>query len=207
MEDEIDLRQYAAVLVKRWKWIVGVTMLAALVAGVVSFTTTPTYEATALVFLLFNQTNQPGAPPKSLLSPQTQLTLLQSNDIAQRVVQTLGDKLTPAEKNALLRIDGTNTGPVRVNPDQTDKSLFRVTAQASRASTSADIANAWAAAGTDAINQAENQSLSQSIPALQRSVTSAAADLQTAEDNLKRLQTDLQIDLTTQQLARVQQIR
>ena len=36
MEDEIDLRQYVDVLIKRWKWIVGVTVLAALIAGVIT---------------------------------------------------------------------------------------------------------------------------------------------------------------------------
>ncbi|HEX7593197.1 MAG TPA: Wzz/FepE/Etk N-terminal domain-containing protein [Anaerolineae bacterium] len=51
MEDEIDLRAYLDVLLRRWKWIVGVTLVAALVAGVVSLLMPPTYESTASVFV------------------------------------------------------------------------------------------------------------------------------------------------------------
>ncbi len=186
MEDEIDLRAYLDVLVRWWKWIVGVTLVAALVAGAVSFATPPTYEATVAVFVLFSQTTsaQPGS--KALMSPQAQLALLQSNEIAQRVAQTLGDKLSAEEKKELLRMGIGGTGAVRVTTDQNDKSLFRVTAQAIQAQRAADIANAWADAGAEAINQAENQSLSQSIPMLQQDVGRTGKDLQTAEENLKR---------------------
>ena len=54
MEDEIDLRAYLDVLLRRWKWIVGVTLVAALAAGAVSFATPApplTYESTASVFV------------------------------------------------------------------------------------------------------------------------------------------------------------
>jgi uncharacterized protein involved in exopolysaccharide biosynthesis len=49
MEEEIDLREYVLVLLKYWKWILGTTLAAAMVALVVSFFLPPTYEATALV--------------------------------------------------------------------------------------------------------------------------------------------------------------
>lgn len=48
-EEEIDLRAYVLVLLKYWKWIIGATVIAAVVALVVSFLLPPTYEATALV--------------------------------------------------------------------------------------------------------------------------------------------------------------
>lgn len=200
MEDEIDLRQYIDVLIKRWKWIVGVTVLAALVAGIVSYTTTPTYEATATVFVLLNRATTSNSGPTTMLTPQTQLTLLQNGDVAPRAVEQLGEKITADEKNALLR-----QGTVRVSADATDKALFKVTAQANQAQKSADMANAWADAGAQLINQQESQALSQAIPTLQQTFEKAGKDLQTAEENLARLQRDLQIDLLNQQLARAQQ--
>jgi len=203
MEDEINLRNYIDVLVRRWKWIVGVTLVATLLAGVVSFATPPTYEATAAVFVL--SLVQPSAS-KVLISPQTQLAFLQSNDVAQRVVQTLGDKLSAEEKKELLRTGSGSPGIVRTNADTNDKSLFRVTAQAGQAQNAADIANAWADAGAEAINQAENQGLSQSVPLLRQDVGRTGKDLQAAEENIRRIYQDLQIDLLTQQLARVQNI-
>jgi len=37
MEEEIDLREYINVIVRRWKWIVGITLAAVVTAGIVSF--------------------------------------------------------------------------------------------------------------------------------------------------------------------------
>ena len=49
MEQEIDLRRYVEVLIRHWKWIVGLALVAAVMALVVSFLILPTYEAMALV--------------------------------------------------------------------------------------------------------------------------------------------------------------
>jgi uncharacterized protein involved in exopolysaccharide biosynthesis len=49
MEEEIDLRQYITVLMRRWYWIAGLALAAAVVAFGVSSILPPTYEATALV--------------------------------------------------------------------------------------------------------------------------------------------------------------
>jgi len=46
MEEEIDLREYIDVVIRRWKWIVGLTLVAMITAGVVSFALPPIYEAT-----------------------------------------------------------------------------------------------------------------------------------------------------------------
>jgi len=51
MEEEIDLRAYVLVLLKYWKWILGVTVAAAVTALAVSWLLPPTYEATALVVI------------------------------------------------------------------------------------------------------------------------------------------------------------
>jgi uncharacterized protein involved in exopolysaccharide biosynthesis len=49
VEEEIDLRQYVEVLIRSWKWIAGLALVAAVVALAVSFLIPPTYEAAALV--------------------------------------------------------------------------------------------------------------------------------------------------------------
>jgi len=48
IEEEIDLREYVLILLKYWKWIAGLTLIAAVVALIVSLLLPPTYEATAL---------------------------------------------------------------------------------------------------------------------------------------------------------------
>jgi len=49
VEEEIDLRQYVEVLIRYWKWIAGLALVAAVVALGTSYLIPPTYEATALV--------------------------------------------------------------------------------------------------------------------------------------------------------------
>jgi len=49
VEEEIDLRQYVKVLIRYWKWIVGLTLVAAVAAFVVSLRQPLTYEASAVV--------------------------------------------------------------------------------------------------------------------------------------------------------------
>lgn len=51
MEEEIDLREYVEVLLRHWKWIAALTLVAAAAAFVVSLLLPPTYEATALVVI------------------------------------------------------------------------------------------------------------------------------------------------------------
>jgi len=49
MEDEIDLREYLDVIIRRWKWIVGLTLVATITAAAISFVLPPVYEATVIL--------------------------------------------------------------------------------------------------------------------------------------------------------------
>jgi uncharacterized protein involved in exopolysaccharide biosynthesis len=49
LEEEIDLREYVEVLLRQWKWIAALAVVAAGAAFVVSLLLSPAYEATALV--------------------------------------------------------------------------------------------------------------------------------------------------------------
>jgi succinoglycan biosynthesis transport protein ExoP len=49
--EEIDLREYIEVLIRRWKWIAALAIVAAVAALVVSFLLPPIYEASALVVI------------------------------------------------------------------------------------------------------------------------------------------------------------
>jgi succinoglycan biosynthesis transport protein ExoP len=51
MEEEIDLRAYVDVLIRSWKWIVGLALVAAVAAFVVSLMLPPTYEASGVVII------------------------------------------------------------------------------------------------------------------------------------------------------------
>lgn len=49
--DEIDLRQYIRIISKRWKLIIGITILTAIIAIVINLLTPKEYEATATIML------------------------------------------------------------------------------------------------------------------------------------------------------------
>jgi len=51
VEEEMDLRAYLEVIIRRWKWIVGCAVAVALVAFIVSLLMPPTYKASALVMI------------------------------------------------------------------------------------------------------------------------------------------------------------
>jgi uncharacterized protein involved in exopolysaccharide biosynthesis len=54
MEDEIDLREYINVLFRHWKLIVIITAIVVLVAGLIIFLSSSTYQATATVNMVIH---------------------------------------------------------------------------------------------------------------------------------------------------------
>jgi capsular polysaccharide biosynthesis protein len=141
MEEEIDLREYIDVIVKRWKLVLGIPFLAVLVAALVSFLLLPpVYEATAQLAFLTTSVNP------VLASPQAQLAFLQSADVATQTLQILGEMARDENASTLTR-------KVRVASNPQDKTLFSVTAQATTPQEAAAIANAWATAGIQEMNR------------------------------------------------------
>jgi uncharacterized protein involved in exopolysaccharide biosynthesis len=199
LEDEIAWRHYVEVLGRRWKWIVSLAIAAIAVAGIASLLVPPTYEATATVVGLANS-QTPGSPSPAVLSPQVQLTLISSPEIASKVIPQLNkpSSSTPVDPSALSR-------QVQVRTDPNDKSLFRVVAQANSPKLAADLANAWAGAAVALLNQQPQDALRQSIASLEQDKGKAQSDLQVAEENLKRLERDSQLALLTQEISRTQQ--
>jgi succinoglycan biosynthesis transport protein ExoP len=51
MEEEIDLRAYVEVLIRRWKWIVGCALAAAATSFIVSLLLPPIYEASSVIII------------------------------------------------------------------------------------------------------------------------------------------------------------
>jgi uncharacterized protein involved in exopolysaccharide biosynthesis len=78
VEDEIDLRDFFNIFIRRWKWIVSLTIVAALVAAVASFMVTPTYEATATLAVSVPANNSAQTSPTALLA------ILQSINIGRQ---------------------------------------------------------------------------------------------------------------------------
>ena len=122
MEDEIDLRQYITVLLKHWKLIVIITVLAGAVALAIGLLAPQAYAATARVSILKGDA--------ALL-----LSLAKSNNIADEVGKEAAVNVKTADLTA-----GKILGAVQARQQGT---LIEFTAQYNDPAKAAFMANAW----------------------------------------------------------------
>lgn len=154
LEDEIDLRQYVDVLMRRWKFVVGISALMVIVAAVLSFfVLPPVYDATAGVVVLrsraeisfdpkFKTESQAGQDPAARRAALT--GLVKSSALAAEVITALGDSLSVEERRVSTLLD-----QIKVS-SQGD--LIEITASAGTPQKAAAIANAWAEAYISQVN-------------------------------------------------------
>ena len=151
MEDEIDLREYLHVLIRHWKLIVSITLIAVIAAVLVGFLAPPTYEAKASVLITETRAQIVFEPKYRTFSSveqeelkQALVALVKSNSVAASVVEKLGDALGPAEQNVIRiqkKVDVKTVGD-----------LIEISVKSGDPEKAADIANAWAEAYVDYIN-------------------------------------------------------
>ena len=141
MEEEIDLRPYIETLIRRWRWIVGLALVAALAAAAVSFfVLQPTYEATALV-LITNPRYQLNFDPRLETLSEIRTTskvypqLAESNDLLERVWAALDPPLKDV-KHPLQALKGKFSARAGEDP-----SLLELTASNGGAADAARLAN------------------------------------------------------------------
>jgi capsular polysaccharide biosynthesis protein len=144
MEEEVDLRGYIGVLLKHWKIIVSITVIAGLVAGLVSFLPSRSYEAKAGVVYMPEYGDSDEEESTLTTAQQTLIALVESNSVASQVVEQLGDRLEPGERglaSLLSKVRVANQGDfieIKVKDPDPEKA--------------ADIANAWAESYVSYVN-------------------------------------------------------
>ena len=146
-DDTLDLRAYFDVLIHRWKFVFAMPVLAMIAAALVSFTTQPTYEATAVIALspatisvptsdqappYYLMVNSPGNLPTTY-SPAYYIALLEGNDVVSQVVPKV---------------------PVTIDSNGSDKSLIDITARGGDPQLVAATANKWMQEGAARIQKA-----------------------------------------------------
>ena len=108
-EDEIDLRDYIDVIIKRKKIILTVFFAAVIAATIVNFLTPKVYEASAIVRL--------GGTPELLISKPNAIEELQGRKLVDSVLKRLklNNNTGEFDKNKILRIeDIVNTDFIRI---------------------------------------------------------------------------------------------
>jgi len=144
MEEEIDLRAYIEVLFRNWMWIVGLTVLAAVVAFVYSSLQAPTYEASTVVLVTeprYQMQFDPrfktdeGAPRDNAFP-----TLATSDD----VLQDVDEAYTPSPAAGLEQWNlATLQRMVQASSDG-DPNLIILKVRSRSPADAASIANTWA---------------------------------------------------------------
>ncbi len=186
MEETIDLRVYIAILLKYWKEILGATLVAALVALVISFLLPPTYEATALITV---------AKPRYVMQFDPRIETLYNIQPAYKaypelatsdeVLQELLARLNPRPEKvetlqALREMVQAKSGA--------DPSVIRLTVRYRDPETAAHIANLWAEIFVRRANEIYGTEAQSQLQFYQQQLERAKAELTAAEEALVEFQ-------------------
>ena len=202
MEDEIDLREYIDVLIRHWKAIVALTVIAAIVAGVVSFLLPPTYEATALVAAV-QPKYQMRFDPKFETLNNIQLpmkaypALATSDDVLVKVIAELGDVLEEEDREI-----HAFSGMVEA-ASSADPSLIALKVSSRDPVKATRIANTWADVVIQEINNLYGQT-DEEAQFFEEQVTTAETNLKSAEDALIAYQATNQMNILDTRIAAMQ---
>jgi uncharacterized protein involved in exopolysaccharide biosynthesis len=204
MEEEIDLREYIEVLIRHWKLILALAVIAGLTAAAVSFLILePTYQATALV-LITNPRYQLRFDPRleTLSDVETASkafpALATSDDLVRLVVETLNEQ-EPEQDWTFKMLKGKLAASAASDP-----SLLRLTSTNGDAEGAARIANVWAAEYVDYVNELYGRR-EQDVGFFTQQLAVARADLEAAEEALVEFQSRNQSSILGARLSSARQ--
>ena len=123
-DDEIDLREIIQTLLKGWKVILLLTLLAGAIAFGISKLETPVYEASATVSI----------DQMALSLSANPASILLGGEMRQAVAEVLDSSARSLPLPGIVN-------------DKTDQTLFIITTQSTDAQFAAEVANAWAETG------------------------------------------------------------
>jgi capsular polysaccharide biosynthesis protein len=203
MEEETDLRGYIRVLLRHWKIIVSITLIAGLVAGLIGFLGSPSYEAKAGVVItkarvIFTPENKPPSDDVVFaldIERETLIALVKSSSVASQVIEQLGDRLEPDERglaSLISKVQVENQGD-----------FIEILVEDPDAEKAADIANAWAESYASYVNGLYSDIL-QSPEALTAQADAAKLEYEEAEGMWEDFVRDNRIDELDQQISDIE---
>jgi capsular polysaccharide biosynthesis protein len=200
-DDEIDLRKYINILIKRWREIVIITIaivvLAAAAVVTLRLLQTPMYEADSNVAIVRTQTEvsfderfttSSGQVATSDISSRRSalLGLVFNGAIAERVIADLGDQLSEEEQEPatlLRRIDAELSS---LGGRTTQSDLIAITALADSPEKAAAIANSWAQHYVQEVNRIYGQVPDEMMASVQSQLDQAKINYEGAQRNLEQ---------------------
>ena len=205
MEEEIDLREYMDVIVKRWKLVLGIPFLAVLVAALVSLLLPPVYEAKAGVLIVKSKSEITFEPKYRTLTEedlaragldikarrQALEALVKSSSVAAEVIAKVGSILEPEERDVSALLEMVET--------ESNGDLIGIKVRGEDPGEVAAIANAWGEVYEEYINRLYS-GMPQSLSDIQVQASEAKESYQEAEEALARFLGDNRIDLLTREI-------
>lgn len=204
MEDEIDLRQYLEVLIRRWKWIVALTLIPALVAAAISFfVLQPTYEAKALVLITGPRYLLRFDPRVETISDiatayKAYPSLATSDDLLKQVLDILDPPL-PGNEGSLQALRGKVSASTGADP-----SLLELKATNGVPQQAAQVANTWAGQYVAYVNELYGRR-SEDVIFFSEQLESARQALEAAEEALIAFQARNQSSILNAELTSARQ--
>ncbi|HEM62308.1 MAG TPA: hypothetical protein ENO24_08455 [Chloroflexi bacterium] len=140
MDFDLDLGYYVRVVVRHWKAVVVVFVVATVVAAVVSFFQEPTYQATVT---LTEQSFEFYDEPRLVSLDRTVIklypTMARTEAVEARVIEAVDASLSLEEKTP-----GVLLSKVAVREDKDNPAIFRISVEAANPQKAVLIANTWA---------------------------------------------------------------
>ena len=191
MDDETDPRIYINLLLRHWRVIAAVTLLAGVVAFTVSSLLPARYQATAVVLVtrplyqfqfspaIQNLPDSADAQPS--LTGRAAVDLANSDALLQQILLSVGDDLPADERNlfSLRKMLKAKTGgdPSIINLNVTNRDPQRVM----------DVANTWATLYVQQVNDLYGKSANQ-LKFFEEQLTQAKNDIDAADQALVEFQ-------------------
>jgi succinoglycan biosynthesis transport protein ExoP len=205
VEEEIDLRQYVKVLIRYWMWIVGLALVAAVVAFVVSLRQPPTYEASAVVIITEPRYQIRFDPRIETMQGWTPAykafpTLATSDE----VLQTVLDTYVPSPEAGIEEWGlGTLSGMVEATSEG-DPSLVVFKVRCRSPEDAAAIANLWADVLAELGNEIQSES-EEDVAFFEKQLAQAEQALDEADAALIEFQARNQTSIVNAQLESLRQ--
>ncbi len=172
MEFELNAQYYLDVVLRQWKVVLVVFIVATLAALAVSFIQEPTYEATvSMMEQTYDYVDVPRLSPVDRTVVKLYPMLARTEAVESRVVEAIGPSLSAAEKTP-----GTLMSMVTIREDKDNSALFRIRVQASDPGKAKLIANTWAEQYTEEVSTLQ-LSWSSELETVQQNLESAEAAL------------------------------
>ncbi len=202
MEEEINVREYVAVLIRYWKWIASLAILAAVAALVVSFLLPATYEASAVVVITkpryVMRFDERLETVKDIQQPTKAYPVLaMGDDLLLQAMAAMNPPLPEAEQDlshlrSKLKATASN-----------DPNVIELRAGHNDAKTAAEVVNAWADVFVERVNELYESD--QDVQFFEQRLADADESLRAAEQALIEFQGRNQAAILAAQLASARQ--